>query len=112
MENEAMYDVSTTDKAPYLDVAGTIQRSDGTVTLFVLNRDLSKARQLELNWQDKPATKLSAALVLTGSDLKATNDFVSPTRVVPKQADKPVTNGGRTTIEVPPRSYSLFQWQA
>jgi alpha-N-arabinofuranosidase len=112
MENEAMYDVSTRDKAPYLDVAGTIHKNDGTITLFVLNRDLSKARQLELNWEDKAASKVITALVLTGADLKAVNDFSVPTRVVPKPADKPVMSGGRTTIEVPPRSYSVFQWQA
>jgi alpha-N-arabinofuranosidase len=111
-ENEAMYDVSTTDKAPYLDVAGTIHKNDGIVTLFVLNRDLSKARQLELNWEDKTASKVITALVLTGADLKAVNDFSAPTRVVPKAAEKPVTRGGRTNIEVPPRSYSVFQWQA
>jgi alpha-N-arabinofuranosidase len=111
-ENEAMYDVSTTDKAPYLDVAGTIHKNDGIVTLFVLNRDLSKARQLELNWDDKTASKVITALVLTGIDLKAVNDFAAPTRVVPKAADKPVTRGGRANIEVPPRSYSVFQWQA
>jgi hypothetical protein len=43
--------------------------------------------------------------------LKAVNDFGAPTRVTPKDADKPASSAGRTTIEVPPRSYSVFQWQ-
>jgi len=81
------------------------------VTLFVLNRDLEKPRQLEVNWEGKAAAKLSTALVLTGTDLKAVNDFGAPNRVTPKDADKPATNGSRSTIEVPPRSYSVFQWQ-
>jgi alpha-N-arabinofuranosidase len=106
-----MYEVSGTDRAPYVDLAGTRQAENGVVSLFVLNRDLVKARQLELNWEDKPATKLVTSLVLTGADLKASNDFGSPNRVVPKPADKPAASGGRTLIEVPPGSYSVFQWQ-
>jgi alpha-L-arabinofuranosidase len=112
VENSAVYEVSTTEKAPYLDVAGTMRSGDGGVSLFVLNRDLAKPRQLEMNWEGKAPTKLSTAVVLTGTDLKAVNDFGAPNRVLPKEADKPVTSGGRTVIEVPPRSYSVFGWQS
>jgi len=110
VENAPAYEISANEKAAYLDVAGT-RSNDGVVTLFVLNRDLEKPRQLEVNWEGKAAAKLSTALVLTGTDLKAVNDFGAPNRVTPKDADKPATNGGRSTIEVPPRSYSVFQWQ-
>ena len=110
-ENAAEYQVSATEKAPYLDVAGTVESGSGVVSIFALNRDLAKTRQLEVDWQGKAGTKLNTSLVLTGGDLKAVNDFTAPTRVVPKDADRPVTNGGRTMIEVPPRSYSVFQWQ-
>jgi alpha-N-arabinofuranosidase len=112
IQNPAMYEVSSTEKAPYLDIAGTVQTENGVVSLFVLNRDLAKPRQLELNWEDKPAAKVVTSLVLTGTDLKAINDFGSANRVVPKEADKPVASGGRTVIEVPPKSYSVFQWQS
>jgi len=109
-ENAAVYEISATEKAPYLDVAGTVRSADGMVSLFVLNRDLAKPRQLEVNWEGKAAMKLSTSLVLTGADLKAVNDFGAPNRVTPKEADKPVINGGRALLEVPPRSYSVFQW--
>jgi alpha-L-arabinofuranosidase len=112
IQNAAMYEGSATEKAPYLDIAGTVQAENGVVSLFFLNRDLVKPRQLELNWEDRLATKLVTSLVLTGTDLKASNDFGSPNHVVPKEADKPVASGGRTLIELPPRSYSVFQWQS
>src|SRR5258707_47395 len=86
--------------------------ASGGAASFVLNRDLAKARQLEVNWESKAPTKLSTSLVLTGADLKAVNDFGAPNRVLPKEADKPVITVGRTMIEVPPRSYSVFQWQS
>ena len=112
VQNGAAYEVSATEKVPYLDIAGTLQAEDGVVSLFVLNRDLVKPRQLDLNWEGKPATKLVTSLVLTGTDLKASNDFAAPNRVVPKETEKPVVSGGHTMIEVPPRSYSVFQWQS
>jgi alpha-L-arabinofuranosidase len=86
--------------------------ADGSVALFVLNRDLSNAHQFEVNWQDKAGGRLLAGLVLTGTDLKATNGFDAPSRVAPQAAEKPVTNGNRTRMEVPARSYSVFQWGA
>jgi alpha-L-arabinofuranosidase len=53
---------------------------------------------------------LQAALVLTGNDLKAVNGFDAPSRVAPQDAEKPVTSGGVTRMEVPAQSYSVFQW--
>src|SRR5438552_23784 len=91
--------------------AGPIQAAEGVLSVFVLNRDLAKPREVELNWEDRTGGRLLMAQVLTGSDLKAVNDFAAPTRVVPKAADKPVASGARTRIEVPPRSYSVYQWQ-
>jgi alpha-L-arabinofuranosidase len=111
MENCPTYESSGTETAAYLDVAGTIQAAEGVLSVFVLNRDLAKPREVELNWEDRTGGRLLMAQVLTGSDLKAVNDFAAPTRVVPKAADKPVASGARTRIEVPPRSYSVYQWQ-
>jgi len=103
------YEVPGYGQVPYLDVAGTINPDDGTVSLFVLNRDLSKAHQLELNWEAKAGSRLLTSYVLTGSDLKAVNGFDAPQRVAPQAAEKPVTSSGVTKIELPPRSYSLYQ---
>ena len=37
------YEVSELGQVPYLDVAGTLSPEDGKVSLFILNRDLTKA---------------------------------------------------------------------
>ena len=104
------YEVPGYGQVPYLDVAGTINQDDGMVSLFVLNRDLSKSHQLELNWEAKAGSRLLTSYVLTGSDLKAVNGFDAPQRVAPRAAEKPLTGGGVTKIELPPRSYSVYQW--
>ena len=106
------YDVSELGKVPYLDVAGTLSSEDGKVSLFILNRDLTKAHTIEVNWQDKAPGKVLNSTTLTGSDLKAFNSFDTPQRVAPLAFDKPSTAGGRTKFEVPARSYTVIQWAA
>ena len=106
------YEVSELGKVPYLDVAGTLSPEEGKVSLFILNRDLTKAHPVEVNWQDNAPGKLLNSTTLTGSDLKAFNSFDAPQRVAPQPFDKPGTAGGRTRFDVPARSYTVLQWAA
>ena len=110
IDEPSTYEVSGVGQVPHLDITGTIDPKTGAVALFVLNRDLHNARQLDLTWEGNGPGSAQNAWVLTGDDLKAVNGFDAPDRVKPRAADKPSTSGGRTRIEVPPRSYSVFQW--
>jgi alpha-N-arabinofuranosidase len=105
------YDVAGMDAAPYIDAAATVSPETGKTALFILNRDLSKARQIEVVWEDKPGNRVSASQVLTGDGLKAVNSFDAE-RVKPQPFDKPATSNGRTKFEVPARSYTVIQWDA
>jgi len=106
------YEVSGMGQVPYLDAVATANAESGKTTLFILNRDLSKAHAVEVNWQDKAPGKVLMSTTITGSDLKAFNTFESPQRVAPQAFDKPATTGGRTKFEVPARSYTVIQWGA
>ena len=112
VESPSTYDVKGMGAVPHLDVAGIFNPADGKTALFLLNRDLSKPRQVEVNWEGAPPATLLASSVLTGDDLKAVNSFDAPQRVTPKAADKPSSSGGCTRLELPPRSYSIYQWGA
>lgn len=46
MTESATYGVTDVGQVPYLDVAGTVAPSNGLFSLFVLNRDLAKARDV------------------------------------------------------------------
>jgi alpha-L-arabinofuranosidase len=105
-----VYQVSGIGEVPYLDVTGTYSKENGTVALFILNRDMAKAHQVDVVWQDAAPARLLTSTVLTGSDLKAFNSFDSPQRVAPADLAKPVTSGGHTKFEVPAQSYSVLQW--
>ena len=54
---------------PHIDVVAT--QDEGKTSLFLLNRDLSKANEIEIVWEDQPPSGVIVAQVLTGSDLKA-----------------------------------------
>ena len=104
------YSVPGMDAVGYIDAVATMN-DDGKTALFILNRDLSKARQVEVVWEDAPRTRVSNSEVLTGNDLKAVNGFDAE-RVKPAAFSKPTTTNGRTRFEVPPRSYTVIQWDA
>ena len=104
------YDVANMDPVPYIDAAGTVATISGQASLFLLNRDLVKARRVEIRWSGAAPARLISAHVLTGDDLKSTNSFDVPHRVEPRPLDKPVTRGGATTLELPPRAYAAIQW--
>jgi alpha-N-arabinofuranosidase len=103
------YDVSGMGAVSYVDAAGTYQADTGKIALFLLNRDLAKAHQVEIVWEGSSPRAVDG-VVLTGNDLKAVNTFDAPARVAPQKAEKPSTAGGRTTIELAPRSYTVIEW--
>jgi alpha-N-arabinofuranosidase len=103
------YDVSGMGAVSYVDAAGTYQADTGKIAVFLLNRDLAKAHEVEVVWEGS-SPRAGETVVLTGSDLKAANTFEAPTKVTPQKAEKPSGTGGRTSFQLPPRSYSVVQW--
>jgi alpha-L-arabinofuranosidase len=104
------YEVSGLDQVGHVDVAGSLDRNDSKLSLFILNRDLSKAHDVEVVWEDAAPARVISASVLTGDDLKATNTFAAPRRVVPQAFSAPASSEGKTRFEVPAHSYTVIQW--
>src|SRR5271154_4460813 len=104
------YEVKGMDPVPHLDATATHNAADGSVVLFILNRDLQKAHDVEVVWEDQAPARILTTSLLTGDDLKAVNSFQSPQRVAPQAFAKPATTNGRTKFEVPARSYTMLQW--
>jgi alpha-N-arabinofuranosidase len=94
-------------QVPFVDVAATLDDAGKTATLFVLNRDLVNARELEVSWHDVTPTKVNSCLVLTGKDLKATNTFAAPKQVTPQTLEAPKV-GSKMLVQLPARSYTLL----
>ncbi len=92
---------------PYLDIAGTIDEQNKTVSLFMLNRDLEKPRDLIVSWHEVVPRRVNICQVLTGSDLKAVNGFSDPNRVAPQNLEAPPA-GAEMKFQLLPRSYSVL----
>jgi alpha-L-arabinofuranosidase len=103
------YEVAGMDQVPHVDVAGSFDSGTGNISLFILNRDLSNAHDIEILWEDRPPARVLSSSLLTGDDLKASNSFQTPQKVVPQPFTKLATTGTRTKFEVPPRSYTVLQ---
>jgi alpha-N-arabinofuranosidase len=107
----ACYEVKGVGQVPYLDAVGTVDAAGKTLSLFILNRDLAKPREVELVWREAPPARVMMSQVLTGPDLKAFNSFEKPNNVTGQAFEAP-KSGTRATIQVPARSYTVIQWGA
>ena len=101
-------DFARDGSVPFLDVAATHDPQNGQVCLFMLNRDLTGERELQLDWHDLTPSRVLVCETLTGSDLKAANSFERPTLVAPRALEPPGV-GSKMTFKLPPRSYSVAQ---
>jgi len=104
------YEVSGLDPVSYVDAAASYDRSDGKISLFILNRDLAKSHDVEVVWEDAAPARVISASLLTGDDLKASNSFAAPRRIAPQSFAVPAASGGKSEFEVPARSYTVIQW--
>jgi alpha-L-arabinofuranosidase len=104
----AACDVKGKGPVPYVDAAGTMDGDGRTVSLFILNRDLDKARDVEIVWRDDPPRRVVFSQVLTGPDLKAFNSFENPKKVAPQPFEAPRMEA-RTKLQLPARSYAVLQ---
>jgi alpha-L-arabinofuranosidase len=102
------YEVEHLGQVPYLDVVSTKDTARGEFTLLVLNRDLDNSRQLELGWRADAPKRVKTSQVITGADLKASNTFAEPNKVVPQPLEAPKALGSRMIVEVPAKSYSVL----
>jgi alpha-L-arabinofuranosidase len=95
-------------QVPFIDIAATLDRSNGNVSLFFLNRDLESEREVVVDWTDINPERVLASETLTAADLKAFNTFEKPNQVVPQSLDSPLP-GAKMTFKLPARSYSVIQ---
>jgi alpha-L-arabinofuranosidase len=100
------YEVPGMGRVKYIDVGGTFDPENGSTTLFILNRDLVRAREVEVVWRESAPARVGECQVMTGSDLKAYNSVEAPKRVVPQPLDPPKA-GPHMTFELPSHSLTL-----
>jgi alpha-N-arabinofuranosidase len=77
--------------------ATAVQGEDGTITVFAVNRDVTRPLRLSV---DVPAPKVLEHLVLADADRHAANTAEHPERVTPRPHHAP---------ELPPLSWNMIR---
>ena len=103
------YSIPGFDHVPDLDVAATFNDNTGENAIFILNRNLSMSRRLNLEWQGQSPSKILLSSLLTGDDLKAVNSFAAPKKITPQDLSVTRLKASRLELELPARSYALIQ---
>ncbi|MDH7804398.1 MULTISPECIES: alpha-N-arabinofuranosidase [unclassified Rhizobium] len=103
------YDCNAADDVKYLDVAGVYNEEEGVVTLFVLNRHLTEAAELNVGLTGFSPVALSLHLAMAGYDLRVGNGPDQPDRVVPVPGSGIGVEDGALKGSVPALSYHVLR---
>lgn len=105
------YDCSVADDVNYLDVAGVHDDQNNTLTLFILNRHLDQAAQLDVSLHGFGNIQLLEHISMEGYDLNDTNTGENPNRVVPGKGRGIGCEDGLLKGGVAPLSYHVVRLQ-
>jgi alpha-L-arabinofuranosidase len=105
---EDLYDEIET--VPYLKFSAVHSETDKTVTLFILNRHLSEEMQIDVASTGFGNMGLQSAHTLHHAELKACNTRDEPNKIAPRSLPGVETQSSRTTVTVPPASWSVVRF--
>jgi len=94
---------------PTLDVSASYDAATQQGAIFLVNRSLAEAVTAEFIWQDGKTVTIDHAWQLTGDDPKASNSWQTPNRLVAQPVAKPKVSDGRSTLTLPPLSFTVLQ---
>ncbi|MNT24718.1 Intracellular exo-alpha-(1-_5)-L-arabinofuranosidase 1 [compost metagenome] len=103
------YDCNAADDVKYLDVAGVYDEAEGMVTLFVLNRHLTEAAEINVSLTGFSSATLDLHLAMAGYDLRVGNGPDQPDRVVPVPGSGVGVEDGALKGSVPALSYHVLR---
>jgi alpha-N-arabinofuranosidase len=103
------YSTAKFGEMPLLDVSASYDPATTAGAVFIVNRSLSDSLTVELIWQDRVPSEICGAHQVSGTDPKAFNSFADPQAIAAKSVPKPVVEGKRATMVVPPLSFTALE---
>jgi alpha-N-arabinofuranosidase len=104
-----IYETAQFGDMPVLDVSASYDEEHGKMAVFIVNRSQTDSISIEMNWQDCVPSRINSVHQVAGTDAKAANSFENPKLVVASELDKPVIDGSRATLQVPPLSFTALE---
>jgi len=102
------YETKQYGTVPLVDATATHDPATGEVSIFLVNRSQAEPVRLEVDLRALPAVYTADALVLSDSDLSATNTQDNPDRVQPRPLGAHV-DGSVLRLELPAVSWSCVR---
>jgi alpha-N-arabinofuranosidase len=104
----------TYETAKYGDVAlvdaiATHDSDSGQAVLFIVNRSVDEAVEVNADVRGLAPRSLQEAITLADDDLNATNNGARPNRVVPRALQDVGLDGGTLCVRLPPVSWSMVR---
>jgi alpha-N-arabinofuranosidase len=96
------------DAVPVLDVSASYDDESQLGAIFIVNRSLAEPVITDLVWQDGKAVQIDRVWQLTGTDPKEVNRWDAPDQIVARAIPAPVVKNGRSTISLPPLSFTTL----
>ncbi len=100
------------DAVSALDVSASYDAAAETGAVFIVNRSQTETLTTDIEWQDKPDVQIGKVWQLSGDDPKAVNSWEEPNRVMAKDISAPGVDNGRSTIDLPPLSFTVLTTRA
>ena len=102
------YDCRDYEKVPLVDAAATMG-TDGSVTIFAINRDMTEDITLECDLRAFGDLKPEEHIVLHHDDVKAVNTEEKPDEVKPSKGRNGKMDGGRMNVKLPALSWNVIR---
>ncbi len=103
-----MYSTAQFGDMPVLDVSASYDDASNKNSIFIVNRSQTESMSIVVDWQDRVPRRINAVEQVSGTDPKAANSFENPNAIVSKSVAIPVLDGKRTTLVVPPLSFTAI----
>ncbi len=103
------YDAGKAGQVPVTDSAAIL--GDGTVSVFVANRDLSKPHEVAVDLAGASLASVESAEVVAGPDPQAANSFENPDQIIKRPLDGVAIKDGVATFELPPLSFAALTFK-
>lgn len=103
------YDADVADNVPYIDIAGTHDEENGTVTFFAINRHPTEDLVTEVSLLGFGDLGVSDHQVMTHGMLEAINSLAHQTNVTPHQGSGALVEEGVLKLALKPHSYTMLR---
>ena len=102
-----MVETKAYDAVSALDVSASYDAETESGAVFIVNRSQTETLVTDVVWQDSTAVQIEKVWQMAGDDPKAVNSWETPDHIVANEIAAPVVDNGRSTINLPPLSFTV-----